>query len=95
MESIKRIFSDYKLYMLTFTGLVILTLAAVWLTQVRFAEVIVVSLIMIIAVVQAAIVLFYNMHLKFHEKILLVFTLSAFSLIIALIGVTLFDYLFR
>jgi len=95
MEPIKKNFSGYKLYLITFTGLSILTLLSVWLTHIRIAPVVVVGLIMLIALIQASIVLFYNMHLKFHEKILLIFVGAVFTLIVALIIVTLIDYIYR
>jgi caa(3)-type oxidase subunit IV len=95
MEPIKKNFSGYKLYLFTFTGLSILTLLAVWLTHIRIAPVVMVGLIMLIALIQASIVLFFNMHLKFHEKILLVFVGAVFTLIVALIIITLIDYIYR
>lgn len=94
MEPVKKDDVGYKMYLFTFAGLALLTLVAVGLTQVRLATPVMVGLIMVIALVQAAIVLFFNMHLKFHEKILIVFAAATFALMIALIFGTLVDYIF-
>ena len=95
MELIKNKLSGYRLYLFTFTVLSLLTLISVWLTHVRLAEMLVVGLIMVIAFVQATILLLYNMHLKFQEKILLVFVGGAFVLLVIIIVVTLLDYVYR
>ncbi len=83
----------YMLYPATFGALTILTLIAVGLTRIRLPDVAAVSLILLIACIQAVIVLFYNMHLKFQEKILAAFTGVIFLLIFLTIGVTLVDYI--
>ncbi len=95
MEPIKKKVEGYRLYMITFTVLSILTLIAVWLTHVRFASPLVIGLIMLIAAIQAIIVLFYNMHLKFQDKILTIFVGLIFSLIFLLIIVTMLDFVYR
>jgi cytochrome c oxidase subunit IV len=95
MEPIKKNVEGYKLYIITFTVLSILTLIAVGLTHVRFIPSFVVGLIMLIAAIQAVIVLLYNMHLKFHDKILLVFVGLVFSLILSLIIITMLDFIYR
>ncbi|HEX2934910.1 MAG TPA: cytochrome C oxidase subunit IV family protein [Bacteroidales bacterium] len=94
MEQEKKNYAGYTMYLFTFGGLMVLTLLAVGLTSVRLATPLMVGLIMCIALVQAVIVLFYNMHLKFHEKILIVFTAATFGLMIVLIFGTLVDYIF-
>jgi caa(3)-type oxidase subunit IV len=94
MEPLKKNHLSYRLYLFTFTGLTILTLLSVALTTVRLVTPLMVGLIMFIAVIQAVIVLFYNMHLKFHEKILIVFTAATFGLMIALMIGTMIDYIF-
>jgi caa(3)-type oxidase subunit IV len=95
MEPVKKKEDNYKLYLFTFIGLSLLTLLAVWLTQVRFASPLVIGMIMLIAAVQAAIVLFYNMHLKFHDKILAIFVGIIFSVILLVIIVTMLDFIYR
>jgi caa(3)-type oxidase subunit IV len=95
MEPVKKKEDNYRLYLFTFIGLSLLTLLAVWLTQVRFASHLVIGMIMLIATVQAAIVLFYNMHLKFHDKILAIFVGIIFSLILLVIIVTMLDFIYR
>ena len=95
MDPIKQDTEGYKLYLFTFVVLSLLTLFSVWLTHVRLAEPLIVGLIMIIATLQATIVLIYNMHLKFHEKILRVFVGGISVLIFFLIIVTMVDYIYR
>jgi len=95
MESIKKKFEGYKLYMVTFTVLSILTLLAVGITQVRLSSPVVIGLILIIAAIQATIVLRYNMHLKFNDKILTIFVSVVFSMILLIIIVTMLDFLYR
>jgi len=95
MEPLKKKLEGYTLYLITFVGLSIFTLLAVWLTQVRFGSALIVGLIMAIAAVQAIIVLFYNMHLKFHDKILTIFVGIIFSVIFLVILVTMLDFVNR
>lgn len=95
MEPIKKNIEGYKLYIFTFVILSILTLLAVWLTQVRFSSSLTIGLIMVIAAIQAVIVLLYNMHLKFHDKLLTIFVGLIFSLIFLLIIVTMLDFVYR
>lgn len=95
MEPLKKNISEYKMYIFTFIALTLLTLLSVWLTQIRFSTPVVVGLILLIAVIQTTIVLLYNMHLKFQEKILLIFVGAVFSLVIAILIITMFDYIFR
>jgi len=83
----------YFLYPITFLALTILTLAAVGLTRIRLIPVAAIALILLIACIQAVIVLFFNMHLKFQDKILAAFTGVIFLLIFLTIGVTLMDYI--
>jgi len=85
----------YKFYVFSFLVLSALTLLGVWLAHVRFAPALTVALIMVIAVVQATILLLYNMHLKFHEKILRIFVGGIAILLFFLIIVTMLDYIYR
>jgi cytochrome c oxidase subunit 4 len=95
MEPIKKKFEGYRLYMVTFAILSILTLLAVGITQVRFSSPVVIGLIMIIAAIQATIVLRYNMHLKFNDKILAIFVVIVFSMILLIIIITMLDFVYR
>jgi caa(3)-type oxidase subunit IV len=95
MESLKKKLEGYKLYLFTFATLSILTLLAVGITQVRFSSPVVIGLIMMIVVIQASIVLFFNMHLKFHDKILAIFVGIVFSMILLIIIVTMLDFVYR
>lgn len=95
MDSINNKAGGYRLYIFTFLVLSILTLISVWLTHVRFAPPLVIGLIMLIAALQAVIVLLYNMHLKFHDKILTLFVGVIFALILLLIIVTMLDFVYR
>jgi cytochrome c oxidase subunit 4 len=95
MEPLKKKFEGYKLYMVTFTVLSILTLLAVGITQVRLSSPVTIAVIMIIAVIQATIVLFYNMHLKFNDKILAIFVGIVFSMILLIIIITMLDFVYR
>jgi caa(3)-type oxidase subunit IV len=95
MDPVKKKVEGYLLYIGTFVGLSALTLLAVGLTQVRIASPLVIGLIMVIAAIQAIIVLFYNMHLKFHDKILTIFVGVIFSLIFLLIIITMLDFVNR
>ena len=95
MDPIKKNIEGYKLYIFTFITLSVLTLLSVGLTHVRFATPLIIGLILIIAAIQAVIVLLYNMHLKFHDKILTIFVGLIFSLILLLIIVTMLDFVYR
>lgn len=86
---------SYSLYIFTFIGLTVLTFIAVGLTQIRLTSMLTVTLVLLIATIQATIVLFYNMHLKFHDKILIIFVAIIFSLIFLTIIITLLDYINR
>jgi cytochrome c oxidase subunit 4 len=67
----------------------------VGLTQVRFTSPVMIGLVLMIAAIQAAIVLFYNMHLKFNDKILTIFVGIIFSVILIVIIVTMLDFVYR
>jgi caa(3)-type oxidase subunit IV len=95
MEQIKSKDPGYNLYIFTFIELSLLTLLGVWLTTVSFISGFTVVLILIIAFLQAIIVLLYNMHLKFTEKILMIFAGLSVSLLVLLIVVTMLDYIYR
>jgi len=95
MNSLEKKVEGYKLYIITFVALSVLTLLSVWLTHLRFTSSVVVGFIMIIAAIQAIIVLLYNMHLKFHDRILTIFVGLIFSLIFLLILVTMLDFVYR
>jgi caa(3)-type oxidase subunit IV len=95
MEPIKKMLEGYKMYLITFVALSILTLLAVGLSQVRISSPFVIGLILFIAIIQASIVLFYNMHLKFHDKILTIFVGAVFFMIIAIIIITMVDFVNR
>ena len=95
MEPENKNISAYRMYFYTFTSLAILTLVEVWLIQISMPSVLMVGLILAIAVLQAAIVLMYNMHLKFQEKIFAVFIGILSFLILVLIVFTMLDYIYR
>jgi caa(3)-type oxidase subunit IV len=95
MELTKSKTSGYRMYLITFIELSLLTLLGVWLTTVNFISGLTATLILTIAAIQALIVLFYNMHLKFSEKILAIFAGLAISLMLLLIIVTMLDYIYR
>ena len=92
MEPEKKKVEGYKLYIFTFTALSILTLLAVGLTHVNFMPPLIMGLIMVIAAIQAFIVLMFNMHLKFHDKILTIFVGLVFSLMLLIILVAVLDF---
>lgn len=92
MDSEKKNIESYRLYIFTFLALSILTLLSVALTQVRFANPLLVAMILLLASIQAVIVLFYNMQLKFHDKILILFAGVIFSLIFLTIIITMLDF---
>ena len=95
MESAKKNLPGFRMYFYTFTSLALLTLLEVWLTQIKIETALMVGLILTIAVLQAAIVLLYNMHLKFQEKIFAVFISILSFLILVLIVFTMLDYIYR
>ena len=95
MEQDNKKAAGYRLYIFTFVTLSILTLVAVGLAQVRLAAPVLISLVLVIATFQAVIVLLFNMHLKFHDKILTIFAGIVFSLIFLIIIITLVDYIYR
>jgi caa(3)-type oxidase subunit IV len=92
MDPEKKKFEGYRMYVLTFLALSILTLLSVGLTQVRIASPLLIPIILFIATVQAIFVLFYNMQLKFHDKILTIFAGIIFSLIFLTIIITMLDF---
>jgi caa(3)-type oxidase subunit IV len=95
MEPIKKMFQEYRMYIFSFIVLSILTLLSVGLTQISSWQPLIVGFILIIAAIQAVIVLFYNMHLKFHDKILTIFVGIIFSVIFLVIIVTMLDFVYR
>jgi caa(3)-type oxidase subunit IV len=95
MDPMNKKTEGYKLYLVTFLALSVLTLLAVWLSHVRFASSVAIGLVMLIAAVQAVVVLLYNMHLKFHDKILAIFVGIIFSVILLVIIVTMLDFVYR
>ncbi len=92
MERVVKMLEGYRLYLFTFIVLSLLTLISVGLTQIRVASPLVIGIILLIAAMQALILLVYNMHLKFHDKIFTVFVGVIFSLIIFLIIITMLDF---
>jgi len=95
MEPNKKSIYGYRLYLFTFIVLTLVTLLAVWFTKVTVIPGFAASTILSLAVIQALIVLFYNMHLKFNEKILTVFLVMTVVLLLILIIVTMLDYIYR
>lgn len=95
MEPEKKKAEGYKLYLYTFITLSVFTLLAVGLTHIRAGAPLVTGLILVVAAVQAFIVLRYNMHLKFHDKILTIFVGITFSVIVLVILVTMLDFVNR
>lgn len=95
MDPEKQKDEGYRMYVTTFISLSVLTLFAVWIKSVRFAPVALVGIIMSIAVIQALIVMFYNMHLKVNDRILLLFSGIIFSLIFLTIIITMLDFAYR
>jgi heme/copper-type cytochrome/quinol oxidase subunit 4 len=95
MEPNKKMFEGYKMYIVSFIVLSILTLLSVGLTEISVWHPLVVGLILIIAAIQVVIVLLYNMHLKFHDKILTIFVGIVFSVIFFVIIVTMLDFVYR
>jgi cytochrome c oxidase subunit 4 len=92
MDRIIKLLADYKLYLFTFIALSLLTLVSVGLTQIEVASKIAIGIILFIAAIQALILLVFNMHLKYQDKILAIFAGVIFSLIIFLIIITMLDF---
>jgi heme/copper-type cytochrome/quinol oxidase subunit 4 len=92
MDPEKKKFEGYQLYIITFITLSALTLISVGLTQVRFSSFLLTGMILSIALIQVIVVLFYNMQLKFHDKILILFAGIIFSLIFLTIIITMLDF---
>jgi caa(3)-type oxidase subunit IV len=95
MDPEKKKVEGYRLYIITFITLSVLTLISVGLTQVRFSSILLTAMILFIALIQVIIVLFYNMQLKFHDKILSLFAGIIFSLIFLTIIITMLDFVNR
>jgi heme/copper-type cytochrome/quinol oxidase subunit 4 len=95
MDPEKENIVSYRFYVITFITLLILTLLAIGLTQVRIPSPILTGMILIIASIQAIIVLFFNMQLKFHDKILIIFAVVIFSQIFLFILITMLDFAYR
>ncbi|HEX3006574.1 MAG TPA: cytochrome C oxidase subunit IV family protein [Bacteroidales bacterium] len=74
--------------------LVVLTFLSIGVTKVDLGAFSLVA-ILILAAVQAYIVIAYHMHLKFESKFFKGMVISLFLLFIAVLVATIFDYIFR
>lgn len=86
--------SSYKDHLLVLAILITLTVITVAITSIEL-NAFNTAAAMLIASCKAAIVLLYFMHLRFDQKIFMIMTFLVIALLIAVIGITFIDYLYR
>lgn len=94
MEQEKPHILSFKSQIIILVILIIMTLMAVGVTTIDLGP-FSLAAILIIAAIQAFIILAYHMHLKFESLFYRIMVVSLFLLFIAVLAVTLSDYIFR
>jgi len=84
----------YKTFLLILAGLITLTLISVILTQISLGT-LTVAIALLIAGVKSFYVLRYFMHLKFETRLFSFATFGAILLLVAILLITLLDYIYR
>jgi len=84
----------YKTFLLILSGLIVLTLISVTLTQISLGA-LTVAIALLIAVIKSTYVLRYFMHLKFENRFFTFATVGVIILLAAVLIITLLDYLTR
>lgn len=94
MEQEKPHIMSLKSQLLTLVFLIVLTFLAIGVTKIDIGA-FGLAAILVIAAVQAYIVLVYHMHLKFESLFFKIMVAGLFIIFIAVLIVTLSDYIFR
>ena len=84
----------YKTFLLVLAGLITLTLISVTATRIYLGA-LTVFIALIIAAVKSSLVLWIFMHLKFEGRLFRLAVMGVATLIVAVIVITLVDYLYR
>jgi len=86
--------SSYKTLWIVLGALVVFTFISVMITRIEMGP-FNTAAAMLIAGIKAAIVMSWFMHLKFDNKIFLIFTVLVITVFLLVLYVTFFDYLYR
>jgi len=86
--------TNYKTQLVVLAALVVFTFISVMITRVEMGP-FNTAAAMLIAGIKAAIVMSWFMHLKFDNKIFLIFTVLVITVFLLVLYVTFFDYLYR
>lgn len=86
--------TNYKTQWIVLGALVVFTFISVLITRVEMGP-FNTAAAMLIAGIKAAIVMSWFMHLKFDNKIFLIFTVLVITVFLLVLYVTFFDYLYR
>jgi len=94
VENEKNHIIPYKTFLIILTGLIVLTMVSVILTQISLCT-LTVAIALLIASVKSTFVLRYFMHLKFESRFISFATMGVILLLASVIVLTLLDYLNR
>lgn len=86
--------SSYKSHMVVLASLIILTAISVLITSFEMGPFNTLAA-MLIAGIKATIVMAWFMHLKFDNKIFMIFSILVITVFLLVLLVTFFDYLYR
>jgi cytochrome c oxidase subunit 4 len=86
--------SGYKSYLIIFLAMIALLAVSVGLSRIDLGP-LGVFVLLAVAIVQAVIILYWSMHLRFDQKIYIIFVALVFLVFTAVVVVTFLDYLFR
>jgi len=94
MTEHKQHITSYKTQLIVLTSLIILTAVSVAITSVELGP-FNTLVAMLIAGIKASLVFAWFMHLKFDNKLFLIFTVLVITVFLLVLLVTFFDYLYR
>ncbi len=94
LENEKHHIVPYSTYLLILTGLLVLTMISVAVTQINLGT-LTVTIALLIAGVKSSLVLAIFMHLKFDNKMYALMAIGVVLLIGIMIFITFLDYLYR
>jgi cytochrome c oxidase subunit 4 len=94
MSAEKTHITGYKTYLIIFLAMIALLAVSVGLSRIDLGP-LGVFVLLAVAVVQAVIILLWSMHLRFDQKIYIIFVALVFLVYTAVVVVTFLDYLFR
>lgn len=94
MEEEKTHLLGFKAQIVILLALIALTFMAIGVTKIDMGPLTLIA-ILVIAAIQVFIVMAFHMHLKFEKPFFKVMVISLFALFIAVLIVTISDYIFR